>query len=69
MDGWRRSTGQPGTGVVIPDGLDDAGDDGAQHPDHPRSRDGWQTPLDCEEKKTETSPAPGNSLGIKQTET
>lgn len=62
MDGRRRSTGEPGTGVVVADGLDDAGHHGAQHADHTRRRDGGQAPLDCGESRTETSAAPAHRL-------
>lgn len=46
MDGRRWGAGQPGTGVVVPDGLDNAGDHRAEHADDASCRDGGQSPLD-----------------------
>lgn len=51
VDGVHRGSGrsrQPRTGVVIPDGLDDAGQRGAEHAQHSRRGHRGQPPLTCQ---------------------
>lgn len=45
MDGGRWGTRQPCTGVVVPDRLDNTGNDRTEHADDTSRRDGGQSPL------------------------
>lgn len=45
MDRGRWSTGQPCAGVVVPDRLNDTGNNRAEHADDTSRRDGGQSPL------------------------
>lgn len=50
MDGRWRGTGQPCTGVIVPNRLDNTGNDGAEHADDTSRGDGGQSPLNCGRK-------------------
>lgn len=50
MDGRRWGTGQPCAGVVVPNRLDDTGDNSAEHANDTSRRDGGQAPLNCGKK-------------------
>ena len=56
MDGGWWGTGQPRTGVVVTNRLDDAGDHGAEHADDTGRRHGGQSPLNCGRKTTMNAP-------------
>lgn len=47
VHGGSRGSRQPGAGVVVPDGLDDARQRGAEHAQHGRRGHRRQTPLAC----------------------
>lgn len=71
VHGGSRGSRQPGAGVVVPDGLDDARQRGAEHAQHGRRGHRRQTPLACPRGRAggqggghPTARTPGAPLGL-----